>query len=678
MSSSSGFNPRGGGSSEYYAGTPINTLNNLMSTTPSLSINNLNHPSLYRTQHHLQQQHHHPQQQQLPPIFLDPSLQIPQHRIIGKRTLAEFQTQQNQTYNHNLNLNNNHLSNNHHNHALSNLLLRAVKPRTSFQFHNNNPLSFSVPELQNPSSFNNNFQTPRLGVPLLHQLRPQPQPQPQPINPQSINPNFHYRNSNLGQVVNRVQPVEPEKKINDDQKILQELEKQLLADDDECEEGDASVITTSEWTETYQNLLSGPGGPDGLLCGPIPVPVPAQKPSSSSPTTSTTSSTSTAATSHASVCSRQTLIEAASAISDGKNDVALEILTQRLGLNSNPNGNSDQRLTNCMVSALKSRMNPFETHFHVAELFGREHAESTQLFLENSVCFKVSYMAANLAILESAFEENGRGFCVVDFEIGQGKQYVNLLHALKARDIALPPGFTVKLIAVAENGGDEMVIAVGEMLVRQAERLRIGFEFRLVSVSQRQVTELSRELLGCDSDETLVVNFAFKLNRIPDESVSTENPRDELLRRVKRLSPRVVTVVEQEMNCNTAPFLARVAESWSYYSALYDSVETVLGKDSLERVKIEEGLSRKIRNSVACEGRDRIERFEVFGKWRARMSMAGFMLKPMSQNVAESIKSRLAGGNNSRVNTGLTVKEENGGICFGWMGRTLTVASAWR
>lgn len=462
--------------------------------------------------------------------------------------------------------------------------------------------------------------------------------------------------------MNPVQNTEPEKKINDDQKILQELEKQLLEDDDECEEADASVITTSEWTETYQNLLSGPCGPDGP-CGPPP----AQKPSSSSPTTSTTSSTSTAASSHASLCSKRTLIEAASAISEGKNDVALEILT-RLVSNSNPNGNSDQRLTNCMVSALKSRMNPFENPSRVAELFGREHAESIQMFLESSVCFKVSYMAANLAILESAFEENGKGFCVVDFEIGQGKQYVNLLHALHARDMTLAPGFTVKLIAVAENCGDETVKAVGEMLTRQAERLRIGFEFRLVSVSQRQVTELSRDLLGCDSEEILVVNFAFKLHRIPDESVSTENPRDELLRRVKKLSPRVVTVVEQEMNCNTAPFLARVAESWSYYSALYDSVETVLGKDHPDRVKIEQGLSRKISNSVACEGRDRVERFEVFGKWRARMSMAGFMLKPMSQSVAESIKSRLAGGNNNRVNTGLTVKEENGGICFGWMG----------
>ncbi|XP_004512836.1 scarecrow-like protein 8 [Cicer arietinum] len=623
--SSPGFNG-GVGSSDFYSGRSSNTTNNN---------DNLHHPSLYRTQ------------QQLPPIFLDPSSQIQRQPqpFIGKRTLAEFQTQQNQTYNNNS-------SNNNNNHVLSNLLLRSVKPRTNFQFQNNSPLSFSLPELQNPLSFN--YHTQRLGVPLLHQLRPQP-----------INPNFNYRTSNLGPgILNRVQNqnTEPEKKISDNV-LLQELEKQLLEDNDEGEEADAaSVITTSEWSETYQNLI-GPG------------PTQAQKPASSSPTSSTTSSTSSSAASPASVCSKQTLIEAASAISEGKNDVALEILN-RFVQNLNPNANSDQRLTNCMVSALKSRMNSVENPPPVVELFSKEHAESTRLLLENSVCFSVGFMASNLAILEAAFDHNG--FCVVDFEIGQGKQYINLLHALKARDVL--PGFTLKIVAVAaENGGgDESFKAVGEMLSRQAEKLRIAFEFRIVTISQRRVNELTRELLGCHSDETLVVNFAFKLNRIPDESVSTENPRDELLRRVKKLSPRVVTILEQEMNGNTAPFLARVAESWSYYSALYDSVESVLGKDNSDRVMIEEGLSRKLCNSVACEGRDRVERCEVFGKWRARMSMAGFMLKPMSQNVAESIKSRLAVGNNNRVNTGLSVKEENGGICFGWMGRTLTVASAWR
>lgn len=432
---------------------------------------------------------------------------------------------------------------------------------------------------------------------------------------------------------------------------LQELEKQLLEDNDEEGEADAaSVITTSEWSETYQNLISpGPG--------PVQKPVP----TTTSPTSSTTSSTSssTSVASPASGCSKQTLMDAAYAIVEGKHDVAMEILNR-----FNGSLNRSDRLTDCMVSALKSRMNPVEYPPPVADLFAREHTESTQLLLENSACFKVGFMAANLAILEAAFEEKtDNRFCVVDFEIGQGKQYMHLLSAV-------PAGATVKIVAVAEKGGEERVLAVGEMLSRHAERLRIGFEFKLIAT--QKLAELTRESLGCDADEVLAVNLAYKLNRIPDESVSTENPRDELLRRVKRLAPRVVTVVEQEMNANTAPFLVRVAETLSYYGALLESID-----NNPDRVKVEEGLSRKLCNSVACEGRDRVERCEVFGKWRARMSMAGFQLKPLSQTIAESIKLQLASGN-TRVNSALTVKEENGGICFGWMGRTLTVASAWR
>ncbi|KAK7270882.1 hypothetical protein RJT34_26380 [Clitoria ternatea] len=589
-------------------------------------------------------------QQNIPTMFLDPSSQIAHYQTPTlKRTLTEFQT-----HNNNLNLN--------HNQVLSNLLLRSVKPRTTTFPHGSSPLShvdFSISEFrnQNPSG----YQTQRFGVPLLHQLRPQPinLPNNGPI------PITGYRNSNLGLPQNRVQvplPVQvnsegPEKKIMDHR--LQELEKQLLEDNDK-EEADASVITTSEWSETYQNLIS---------TGPV------QKPVSSSPTSSTTSSTSSCSSVVSSVplCPKTSLMEAASAIADGKNDVAVEILN-RLGQRLNRTENSDQRITDFMVSAMKSRMNPVENPPPVAELFSREHADSTQLILESSPCFKVGFMAANLAILEAAFEEKTEKnkFCVVDFDIGQGKQYAHLLNTLSARCTNM----TVKIVAVADNGGEERVRAVGETLTRQAERSRIGFEFRVVVLTQK-LAELTRESLACDSDDMLMVNFAFKLNRIPDESVSTENARDELLRRVKKLAPRVVTVVEQEMNGNTASFLARVAESVSYYSALYESIESTIGKENSDRVRIEEGLSRKICNSVACEGRERVERCEVFGKWRARMSMAGFQLKPLSQNVTESIKSRFNSGNN-RVNPGLTVKEENGGISFGWMGRTLTVASAWR
>ena len=70
-----------------------------------------------------------------------------------------------------------------------------------------------------------------------------------------------------------------------------------------------------------------------------------------------------------------------------------------------------------------------------------------------------------------------------------------------------------------------------------------------------------------------------------------------------------------------------------------------------------------------------MERCKVFGKWRARMGMVGFELKPLSQNVSEKLKAKLTTEN--RVNPGFTVIDQTSGVCIGWMGWTLTVASAW-
>ncbi|XWS37868.1 hypothetical protein CRYUN_Cryun19dG0082400 [Craigia yunnanensis] len=589
---------------------------------------------------------------QIPGIFMDPTSQIVNRAtpsLIGKRTLADFQTQQ--------------FQNNHP--GLNNLYLRSVKPRT---YQHTSPISpLSPVDFSSNSSPDvmSNFSSPscmsrRYGVPFLQQRRPQQLPLEISSGPkiQAVNPGLSGV-PHMNPVQTRmVQQQDPEKKMMNQ---LQELEKQLL-DDDNDEEGDAvSVITNthSEWSETIQNLISS--------CSPInPI-----APSPTSSTTSSSSSTSTVA-SPASTCSKQTIMEAASAISEGNTDVANEILT-RLAQVANAKGNSEQRLMECMLLALKSRVNPVENPPPMAELFSKEHAAAIQLLYDLSPFFNLGFLAANLAILDATLDQPScNKLHVIDFDIGRGGQYMNLLHALSDRGSGKPA--LVKITAVADNGGDERLKMVGDNLSQIAERFGVCLKFNVLA--SLKLCDLSRELLGCEPDELLAVNFAFKLYRIPDESVSVENPRDELLRRVKGLAPRVVTLVEQELNTNTAPFASRVGEACGYYGALFNSIESTVPRENSERVKLEEGVLRKIGNSVACEGRDRVERCEVFGKWRARMSMAGFELKPPRQSVAESMRARLNSGN--RVNPGFTVKEENGGVGFGWMGRTLTVASAWR
>ncbi|KAK2653951.1 hypothetical protein Ddye_013807 [Dipteronia dyeriana] len=642
--------------------------------------------------HNLHQQQ---RTQQLPGIFMDSSSdavaasQITNRvgqNLIGKRTFTDFQTQQQLQQLQQQQQQHLHRNNMSINPALNSLFLRTVKQRT-YQNHLSpisplSPVDFAAGNSVLSSDLRQSLSN-RYGFPLLQQqLRPQQlhqqlqQQQQQQVGfvSGSVNQNnpalpgvVPYLN-NLVQSNNRAVPgQDSEKKMLN---RLQELEKQLLDDNDD-EEGDAvSVITNSnsEWSETIQNIQN--------LMSPSPKPVSPISPISPSPTTSTSSSSSSVA-SPATSCSRQTVMEAATAISEGKNDVASEILT-RLSQASSLKGNSEQRLMEYMSSALKSRVNPVENPPPVTELFCQEHIESIQSLYDLSPCFKLGFMAANLAILEATQQQepafNNR-LHVVDFEIGQGGQYMNLLHELSRRQGGKPSVLKITAVAAANNGGggEERLMAVGDMLRPIAEQVGVCLNFKVVSA---KLDDLSCDSLGCESGEPLAVNFAFKLFKMPDESVSTENPRDELLRRVKALSPHVVTIVEQELNTNTAPFVSRANEAYAHYGALFESLESTVARDNTDRVKVEQGLGRKLANSVACEARDRFERCEVFGKWRARMSMAGFELKPMSHTIAELMRSRLISGN--RVNPGFTIKEENGGVCFGWMGRTLTVASAWR
>lgn len=548
--------------------------------------------------------------------------------FIGKRSLAAFQQQQQFQF----------LQQQQQQQGLG-FYLRNVKPRNYQQASPISPLDYSVSSSLISSEFSP--MTPRHPLPI------------STANTNGVlssgNPNCSAVASYLNQVQNSLYQESEEKMMN----RLHELEKQLLEDNNEEEEDTVSAVTNNdEWSETIKNLIT----PTSNHLSPA----------------SSTSSCSSSMESPPVSSPRQSIVEAATAIIDGKTNVAVQILT-RLAQVADVRGSSEQRLTAYMVSALRSRVNSTEYPPPVMELRSKEHAVSAQNLYEISPCFKLGFMAANFAIVEAVADHPSNKIHVIDFDIGQGGQYLHLLHALASKKTDYPISLRITAITTEFTvRADHSLKSIEDDLRSLANKIGISLIFKVIS---RTITDLSREKLGIEHDEALAVNFAYRLYRLPDESVTTENLRDELLRRVKGLSPKVVTLVEQELNGNTAAFVARVNEACGYYGALLDSLDATVSREETGRVKIEEGLSRKLTNSVACEGRDRLERCEVFGKWRARMSMAGFGPRPMSQQIADSLLKRLNSG--PRGNPGFNVNEQSGGIRFGWMGKTLTVASAW-
>lgn len=588
-------------------------INNNNNNARSISLMNLNNNNINNNSSQ------NPYRSPLAGILTDSSSNIALRRpdLIGKRSLAEFQ---------------------HHQQLQQQaaFFLRNVKHR---------PLSFvdfpSSPEISSVSN-TTSLSIPRYGIPVMQQqLRPSLN-----FNGLINNHNNNIRAKFCSHVTN-VSHTQETKMM----KRLQELEKELLLDDEEGDnENEVSVVTNSEWSETIQSILNVTK-PENIL--------------SPSPSSSSSSCASSSTSPSTSINPHQLFSDAAAAISDGKSDTAVEILT-RVNHLSNAHGTPEQRMCFYMVSALRSRMNMNEKSS--SELYGKDHILSSQLLYDKSLCFKLAFMAANATILEA-----GKKIHVVDFDVGQGLQYVYLLHEIASNDEKTMP-FSLKVTTFTDfgNGGVERLNLVGDNLKTLAVKLGVVFSFRVLDM---KLMDLDTTSLKVEDGDVLVVNFGFKLYKLPDESVTTENLRDEVLRRVKGLSPALVILLEQELNGNTASFETRVSQVYGYYSALMESVDVTMSRDNSERVKLEEGVSRKMRNSVACEGRERVERCEVFGKWRARMSMAGFELRTMSQLRVESLVSKV--NSVTRGNPGFTVKEDGGGISFGWMGRTLTVASAW-
>ncbi|CAL5030446.1 unnamed protein product [Urochloa decumbens] len=477
-------------------------------------------------------------------------------------------------------------------------------------------------------------------------------------------------------------PVPTQPAASSEQFILQELEKQLLDDDDDDEplaamSGTRSAVTNSEWEETIQQLNSITAAPSpGLHAPAAATPNNAnnagmtRSPSNSSSSTASSSASCSPPTPGA--ASRQLLSEAAAALADGNHEAAATHLAA-LKRAANQHGDAEQRLIAMMVPALSSRIVPTASSLaqQFDEFCGAEQRAGSLLLHDISPCFRLALHAASAAIVEAVGDH--RAVHLVDFDVSF-QQHKALIQYLADRRV---PGTSLKVTAVTDpslpfsKSLSATLPAIGEQLKLLAERAGIEYRFTVVSC---RAAELDASRLCCAAGEALAVNLAFALSHVPDESVSPANPRDELLRRVRALGPQVLALVEQELNTNTAPLAARFTDACAHYGAILESLDATLGRDSAEKkARAEAALARKAANAVGREGADRLERCEVFGKWRARFGMAGFRPVALGAGIADQVAARAG-----PAPPGITAKADNGVLRLCWMGRAVTVASAWR
>ncbi|KAK8454442.1 hypothetical protein SEVIR_5G456700v4 [Setaria viridis] len=320
-----------------------------------------------------------------------------------------------------------------------------------------------------------------------------------------------------------------------------------------------------------------------------------------------------------------------------------------------------------------------------------ELAAARRHFLDLCPFLRIAGAAANQCILEAM--ESEKIVHVIDLGGADATQWLELLHLLAARPEGPPH---LRLTAVHEH--KDVLAQTAMALTKEAERLDVPFQFNPVVC---RLDALDVESLRVKTGEALAITSSLQLHcllasdddsaagagkdnnnsnkterRSPESGLSPSTSRaDAFLGALWGLSPKLMVLTEQEASHNAAALTERFVEALNYYAALFDCLEVVAARGSVERARVERWLlGEEIKNIVACDGVERRERHERLDRWAARMEGAGFGRVPMSYYALLQAR-RAAQGLGC---DGFKVREEKGSFFLCWQDRAIFSVSAWR
>ncbi|PSS36228.1 DELLA protein like [Actinidia chinensis var. chinensis] len=288
-------------------------------------------------------------------------------------------------------------------------------------------------------------------------------------------------------------------------------------------------------------------------------------------------------------------------------------------------------------------------------------------FYEASPYLKFAHFTANQAILEG-FDGHD---CVhvIDFNLMHGLQWPALIQALALRPGG-PPVLRLTGIGPPSPDGRDSLREIGVRLTELARSVNVRFAFQGVTASRLE--DVKPLMLQVDPKEAVAINSIMQLHRLLVSDPTRTSPINNVLDWIRNLNPKIMTVVEQEVDHNQPEFLARFTEALYYYSTMFDSLETCSAQ--FEKAFAEMYIQKEICNVVCCEGSVRVERHEPLAKWRARLNGAGFKPLHLGSNSFKQASMLLT----LFSAEGYCVEENDGCLTLGWHSRPLIAASAWK
>ena len=356
------------------------------------------------------------------------------------------------------------------------------------------------------------------------------------------------------------------------------------------------------------------------------------------------------------------LLACADAIAKSKIETATQKL-EELYSHASLFGDSMQRIAAFFTEGLAARIvgkdNPMYKGLMQQSRLDDYLSAFTTLY---KVCpyFQFGHFTANQAILEAV--EGHSVVHIIDLDLMQGFQWPGLIQSLSERDDG-PPKLKITGIGTSCTSLQD----TGRRLAAFAETYGVPFEFHAVV---GELEDLTPAELGAKAGEAVAVNCVMQLHRLVDG-----DKLQNFISGLRSIHPVMLTLVEQEASHNSSSFMGRFVEALHYYAAVFDSLDSSLPLASEERAKIEQlYFAQQIKNIVACEGADRIERHESLEVWQQRMVLAGFRQVPLSSHSITQAKLLLS---LSPCDGYRLSQQAPGSISLNWQDRSLLTASTW-
>ncbi|OVA08838.1 Transcription factor GRAS [Macleaya cordata] len=284
-----------------------------------------------------------------------------------------------------------------------------------------------------------------------------------------------------------------------------------------------------------------------------------------------------------------------------------------------------------------------------------------QVFNNNSPFIKFAHFTSNQAILE-AFHQSDRVH-IIDLDIMQGLQWPALFHILATRFNGHDRPPFVRMTGFGTSM--EILMETGKQLSNFAKRLGLSFEFHPIA---KKFGEIDLSMVQIRRGETVAVHW------LQHSLYDATGPDWNTMKLLQQLSPRVITLVEQDIIHGGLSFLDRFVGSLHYYSTVFDSLGASLWCDEASRHHVEHCLLHKEINNILAIGGPARSGEEKFNRWRSELGRHCFVQVPMSGNAMAQAQLIL---NMCPPGHGYRLVQSEGSLRLGWKETSLYTASAW-